>query len=268
MSKVSRTLGALVVALAMGVPAAAVAGAVVQTVQGDVRAAGAALAQGQRVESGTLVSTQAGARVLLRFDDGGRVLLNENTEFRVVDSRFDAAQPRNDRAIFDLLRGAARFVTGTIAGRSQASWQVRTPQATMGVRGTDFMAAVVNPLYVQVSQGAVVVNNAAGTVAFGVGATATVPTSAALAVAIPAAQLPAAVSAAFAQMSTVAMAAAATVPVAGGAAPGAVGAGTGVVGGVAAGTAVFAAGAVAAGVAAAAGGPGATATQHAVTHGK
>ena len=235
------------VALAAALPLAAYANGVVQSMKGDVRAGpvgqtARTVAVDQRLTPGTAVVTGADAQVVLRFDDGQQVVLNQNTEFRIVDFRYDASDAKADRTVFDLIKGALRMASGAIVGRNRQAVALRTPQATMGIRGTDFMVALVNPAYVSVLQGAVSVTNAAGTVALGAGTFGTVATSAALATAIPASALPAAASAAFSSMSAVAGVAAA-----GGASAGA--AGTGAAGGAGG---VGAAG-VAAGAAAAAG---------------
>ena len=235
------------VALAAALPLAAYANGVVQSMKGDVRAGpvgqtARTVAVDQRLTPGTAVVTGADAQVVLRFDDGQQVVLNQNTEFRIVDFLYEASDSKMDRTVFDLVRGALRMASGAIAGRNRQAVVLRTPQATIGIRGTDFMVALVNPAYISVLRGAVSVTNAAGTVAFGAGTFGTVATSAALATAIPASALPAAASAAFSSMS-----AAAGVAAAGGASAGA--AGTGAAGGAGG---VGAAG-VAAGAAAAAG---------------
>ena len=235
------------VALAAALPLAAYANGVVQSMKGDVRAGpvgqtARTVAVDQRLTPGTAVLTGADAQVVLRFDDGQQVVLNQNTEFRIVDFRYDASDAKVDRTVFDLIKGALRMASGAIVGRNRQAVALRTPQATIGIRGTDFMVALVNPAYVSVLRGAVSVTNAAGTVALGAGTFGTVATSAALATAIPASALPAAASAAFSSMS-----AAAGVAAAGGASAGA--AGTGAAGGAGG---VGAAG-VAAGAAAAAG---------------
>src|SRR5437773_5189023 len=204
-------LGKSVVAFAMAMLFAggALAAGVVQSMKGDVRAgpvgqAAAPVAVNQRLMSGAAVTTGPDAQVVLRFDDGQQVVLNQNTEFRIVDFRYEASDPKNDRTVFDLVRGALRMASGAIAGRNRQAVVLRTPQATIGIRGTDFMVALVNPAYISVLRGAVTATNAAGTVAFGAGTFGTVATSAVLATAIPASALPAAASAAFSSMSAAA----------------------------------------------------------------
>jgi hypothetical protein len=198
--------------------------------------------------------------VILRFDDGQQVVLNQNTEFRIVDFRYNEGDPRSDRTVFELLRGALRMVSGTIGSRNPQAVALRTPQATMGIRGTDFMVALVNPAYISVLQGAVTATNTAGTVAFGAGTVGSVATSATLAAAIPASALPAAASAAFGNLGAAAVVGAAGT--AGGVSAGA-GEATGAAAGVS-GTAlgIGAAAAAAAAAAASHGGGNSTTTHH------
>jgi hypothetical protein len=249
-----KNLGRPIVAFALATlfAGAALAQGVVQSMNGDVRAGpagqpGAAIAVNQRLAVGAAVTTGPDAQAILRFDDGQQVVLHQNTEFRIVDFRYEASEPKLDRTVFDLIKGALRMASGAIVGRNRQAVALRTPQATIGIRGTDFMVALVNPAYVSVLEGAVSVTNAAGTVGFGAGSLGTVANSATLAAAIPASALPAAASAAFGSLSSVAGVAAA-----GGAAEGAAGT-AGAAGGVSAGTAaaVGAAAAAAAAVGAA-----------------
>jgi hypothetical protein len=199
---------------------AAVAGVVhaaanVESVRGDVRAGSAPLALKDRVTSGATITTGTGAQAVLRFDDGQQVVLNENTVFRIVDFRYREEEPRNDRAIFDLVRGALRVVTGLVGARNQNNFQLRVPQATIGIRGTDFMVALVNPAYTSVLHGAISVSNSGGTTVFGAGSFGSVASANGLAVSIPSSALPAAASSAFSSMG------AAAGVTAGGLAPGA-----------------------------------------------
>lgn len=196
--------------LAFVVPLSALANAVVTSARGDVRAGTIPVTMNQRITPGTTVTTGPDSQVVMRFDDGQNVVLHQNTEFRVVDFRYSEAAPQQDRSIFDLLRGAARLVTGVIGRRSQAATQIRAPQATIGVRGTDFMLAIVNPLYISVLEGAVAASNAAGTVVFPAGSLGSIATSSALATSISAAALPAQAATAFSSLQSVVISGVAT----------------------------------------------------------
>ncbi len=215
------------------------ANGVFQSVSGDVKAAtGAAApasaARNQRVVPGTTVTTGPGAQTVIRFDDGHTVALNENTEFRVTEYSFDRDKPQSDNIAIQLLKGAMRSVSGLIGSRNRNSFALLVPQATIGIRGTDFMVALVNPAYLSVLQGTIGVSNAAGSAAFSAGQTAMVESFTTLAVGIPATALPPSVATAFGNLSSLALGAvgagAAVGEAAGGVTAGMVAAGVAIVG--------------------------------------
>lgn len=211
-----------------------------ESVRGDVKAAvgtatPASVGTNQRFTPGTTILTGPGAQTIMRFDDGHAVVLNENTEFRVNQYTFDKATPQSDNIAVQLFKGALRSVSGLIVARNREAFALVVPQATIGIRGTDFMVALVNPAYMQVLQGSIGATNAAGTATFAAGATATVASAATLAAAIPASALPASVATTFSNLgsvavSTVAGAGAASSAATGGITAGMVAAGVAVVG--------------------------------------
>ncbi len=186
---------------------AAFAAGVIETLSGDVKAgisAGAArpATVKQRVNAGTTLVTGAKSSATIRFEDGAVIAVHENSEFKVSEYSFNKEAPAKDKFSFDLVKGALRAVTATATTRTPDAFALRTPTATMGVRGTDFMVAITNPLFVQVIAGAVNVVNAAGTVVFSVGATGVVTVPGALATTISATALPANVLATFSQLGS------------------------------------------------------------------
>lgn len=186
------------------------AAANVASMKGDVRIGNNAVTLNQRIIAGSTISTGPGAQVILKFDDGQQVVLNETTTFRITDFRYREAEPRNDRAVFDLLQGALRFITGIVGHRNREVVQLRVSQATIGIRGTDFMVGLVNPVYLSVISGAVGATNAAGTVVFGAGTVGTVASATSLAVTIPATALPGTIGGAFSNLAAAQVTAAVT----------------------------------------------------------
>ena len=197
------------------------ADAILNNVKGDVRSGSQPLAQGQRVTAGTTINVGPGAQVTLKFDDNMQVVLNENSTLKISDFRYRAQEPSGDRAVLDLLRGALRIVTGIVGARNSNTIALRVPQATIGIRGTDFMVALVNPAFVNVLSGSVSASNTAGTVVFGQGAIGQVASASALAVPSPASALPAAASSAISNLAAAQVAAGTTAGAAGGASAGA-----------------------------------------------
>jgi ferric-dicitrate binding protein FerR (iron transport regulator) len=167
-----RTLVAGVLALAL--PLAASAAGVVESLKGSARAGEASLSQGQRFSAPGALSTGPGSQVTLKFDDGTQIVLGENSLLRVVDFRHTESGV-SDRAVFDLLRGAARVVTGQIAADNPKQFVFRVPQTQlMAERPADFTVVLVNPAYLSIHAGSLMSNNAWGTTTLGAGSTSVV----------------------------------------------------------------------------------------------
>lgn len=187
------------------------------TLNGDVRLemsgqATSTAKNNQRIEEGATVHTGPNGNAILRLDDGQQVALSANTTFMLDQFRFNNAKPEQNNVSMSLFKGALRILTGLIGQRDHSKFALKTSVATVGIRGTDFMVAVVNPVgtinpaYVQVIQGGVDATNAAGTAAFEAGSTATVAGVGVLPTGIAASVLPAAVSATFANLGSLALA--------------------------------------------------------------
>jgi len=159
----------------------------------------------QRVEAGTTVHTGSSGNAVLRLDDGQQVALSPNTSFKIDQFRFDNAKPEQNNVSMSMFKGALRILTGLIGQRDNSKFVLKTPTATIGIRGTDFMVAMVNPVYMQVIQGGIAATNAAGTAAFAAGSTATVASAGSLAAGISAAALPASVAGTFSSLGSLAL---------------------------------------------------------------
>src|SRR5688500_17136854 len=140
----------VVAVLALMMPLAAFADAVVEGLKGTARMGAEPISMSQRIPDGSEINTGPDSRLVLAFDDGGQMVLEQNTRFRLVSFRYQAAAPAQDHAVFDLLKGALRVVTGALARRTPQVFAMRTPQFTLGVRGTDFMVAVLDSSYLNV----------------------------------------------------------------------------------------------------------------------
>lgn len=131
--------------------------AVAQSADGTVRT----LSKGAVVAPGETVSTDRDSYVNLRFADGGFFLLRPLTKLQIEQfalSAADAAQVAaaerpaaapptrpppvgtSSRALFRMLRGGFRAVSGLIGKARSSEYAVITPVATIGIRGTDFYA--------------------------------------------------------------------------------------------------------------------------------
>jgi FecR protein len=100
------------------------------------------LTKGADVLSGDRIVTVNG-RAQLRFTDGAFVSLQPNTTFEVREYRFDGKTDGTEKGFFGLLRGAMRTVTGLIGRVNRSAYQIQTPTATVGIRGTGGIIAVL-----------------------------------------------------------------------------------------------------------------------------
>ena len=91
------------------------------------------LTRGTELDNGDTVRTNDG-RAQIRFTDGAYVSLQPNSEYSIREYRFDNSG--SERGFFSLLKGAMRTVTGAIGRINRDRYQIATPTATVGIRGT------------------------------------------------------------------------------------------------------------------------------------
>ena len=100
--------------------------------------------RGSTLSVGETVDTLDG-RVQLRFNDGASVSLQPGSRFRVDEFRFSAQGGKvhdSDRGFFSLLKGGFRTLTGLLGKERREQYKVETGVATIGIRGTDYAAAL------------------------------------------------------------------------------------------------------------------------------
>jgi hypothetical protein len=147
------------------------AAATTQAVSGQVSMAPAKgeyepLAFGQRVESGATIKTGGDGRVVLRFDDGQMISVTESSLFVVNEYKFNAHKPKESTFFASLVKGGVRAVTGAIGEANKSNVMIKTPVATVGIRGTDFQLFMENQLFINVISGAISATNDGGTAVF------------------------------------------------------------------------------------------------------
>lgn len=97
------------------------------------------------VESGDTLVTEKNTYALLKFIDNSEITLKPGTTFKVENFAFDAGKPDGDQASFSLVKGGLRSVTGLLGKRNKEKFSMKTPSATIGIRGTTFIADLVEP---------------------------------------------------------------------------------------------------------------------------
>ena len=115
----------------------------------------------------------------LRMIDEAKIDLRCNSEMLVEDYQLLRA---GNRSVIYLLKGSLRKITGSIGKVANDIYEMKTPIATVGVRGTDYAIRVLQShgcdgsldvnsdgMFVRVNSGAIDLKNKAGTTGLGEG---------------------------------------------------------------------------------------------------
>lgn len=115
------------------------------------------LSRGSPLLVGDSIQTQANGHVHLRFVDGALVSVRPASSLKIVEYRFDKANPSSSVVRFQLDQGVVRAISGQAAEAAKDKFRLNTPLAAIGVKGTDFVvesgAGRVNAI---VNQGAII----------------------------------------------------------------------------------------------------------------
>ena len=107
--------------------------------------AGKPLAVGDPVYAEDVLETSRQGFGVVIFQDGTRVVLQENTRFAVERYKYEPSRPEQGNVVFRLLKGGLRALTGLVARSNNRQFQVNTAVATIGVRGTGFDLMCTGP---------------------------------------------------------------------------------------------------------------------------
>jgi hypothetical protein len=118
----------------------------VSLVEGDVTVMAAdkkrrKVTVGDYLVEGDSIITGKDSELHLDMEDGGYISVRPNTKMRIV--KYQAKGEATDTGVFGLLEGGFRSLTGWIGKYSRANYTVRTPTATIGIRGTDHEPYVI-----------------------------------------------------------------------------------------------------------------------------
>ncbi len=123
------------------------------------------------VEQGDTLVTEKKTYARIKFTDNSEISMRPGTQLKVSEYNFDQAKPKEDKAIYNLIKGGMRSITGMIGKRGdQDSYKLMTATAVAGVRGTTYEAkicegncgSIPNGLYLFVLEGMINVSNKAG----------------------------------------------------------------------------------------------------------
>jgi hypothetical protein len=115
------------------------------SVTGTVNSATRPLKTGDILSTGTTITTGDKSRAVVKFEDGQIMVLAERSSFRIVDYRYSKERPREGNAVFALLQGGLRFITGVIGSTNRNGFRLTAGTATIGIRGSD-VSVVLNQI--------------------------------------------------------------------------------------------------------------------------
>ena len=95
------------------------------------------IGKGSPLHNGEVLNTGSRGFALIRLDDGTKMTLRPSTTFKIEDVNVDKG---SENALFSLIRGGLRAITGAISKASSNAFKINTTVATIGIRGTEFDA--------------------------------------------------------------------------------------------------------------------------------
>ena len=91
------------------------------------------------VHPGELLVTGEKSYAQVTMNDGTKMTLRPQSNLKIEAYQFKSEEPKTDNAVFRLLKGGFRTVTGLIGKRGNPdAYSLRAAGATIGIRGTDF----------------------------------------------------------------------------------------------------------------------------------
>jgi Ca2+-binding RTX toxin-like protein len=96
------------------------------------------LAKGDAIAKGAVIITEDDGRIEIRFEDNTVLSQAENSRISIDDYVYDQDDASASRFLLNMAEGTLRTVTGKIAEQNPDEFTVKSPLATIGIRGTEF----------------------------------------------------------------------------------------------------------------------------------
>ena len=93
------------------------------------------LSKGSEVYLGETIATASDSFVVIKMTDNSKISLRPKSEVTLEKYSVESGK---EEALFDLIKGGLRAISGTIGDRRPDQYRVETRVATVGIRGTDF----------------------------------------------------------------------------------------------------------------------------------
>ena len=144
-------------------------GATIQGADGSSKV----MTKGMEINQGDTILTGAG-RAQVKFSDGGYISFQPNTQFKIEEYNYNGKQDGSERGFFRLVQGGLRALTGFVGRENRPNYRMATPVATIGIRGSYYLAEFQEKLKTHVGHGSIYVFNDQGNIILFEGQGATV----------------------------------------------------------------------------------------------
>lgn len=102
------------------------------------------LARGSAIEDKDVLQTGPDTVLQVRFADESIVALRQQSRLAIEEFRYAGRTDGQESAVFRLVKGSFRTITGLIGRADHKRYSVGTPVATIGIRGTMYSLAICN----------------------------------------------------------------------------------------------------------------------------
>ncbi len=96
------------------------------------------LKMGSSIYEGDTLKTAKQSYMLIAFNDKSRMSLKSETELKIEEHKYISADSDNNSAVYELIKGGIRALTGFIGKKNKDAYIVKSPTATIGIRGTGY----------------------------------------------------------------------------------------------------------------------------------
>ncbi|MFZ6873614.1 FecR family protein [Undibacterium sp. Di27W] len=97
------------------------------------------------IEQGDTLVAEKDTYARIKFADNSEIVLRPNTQIKIDQFSFEEDKPNNDGFTMTLIKGGLRAVTGLLGKRNKERFGLNTPTASIGIRGTTFIAEYIPP---------------------------------------------------------------------------------------------------------------------------
>ena len=126
-----------------------------------------------KIYSGDVIKTGANGSVQLRFIDKALMTIKPGSELNITSYLYDDGSKKTTKkeVVMSLVTGGFRTITGVIGKGDKSAYKVKTPAASVGIRGTNYeiQQEVSGSFVMAVYVGGISVENEAGSIDLGLG---------------------------------------------------------------------------------------------------